>query len=141
MLKGINHITLAVSDLQRSIHFYGQLLGMKQHAKWDRGAYLECGDLWLCLSLDQDRSPIKPDEDDYTHYAFSINEKDFDPFLLSLEQANISIWKANKSEGKSCYFLDPDGHKLEAHVGSLTERLASCQQKPYDGMVFFCESN
>ena len=137
MLKGLNHITLASCDLQTSINFYQKLLGMKLHAKWDRGAYLECGDLWLCLSLDSKRSFINPEASDYTHYAFSIEEKDFEHFLLSLEEAGIPIWKDNKSEGKSCYFLDPDGHKLEAHVGGLSDRLEACRKSPYDGMVFF----
>jgi catechol 2,3-dioxygenase-like lactoylglutathione lyase family enzyme len=34
------------------VAFYHQLLGMTLHARWDSGAYLSCGDLWLCLSLD-----------------------------------------------------------------------------------------
>jgi len=137
MLKGLNHITLAISDLQTSINFYQKILGMKLHAKWDRGAYLECGELWLCLSLDSHRIFVDPEASDYTHYAFSIEEKDFDCFVLSLEEAEIVIWKTNKSEGKSCYFLDPDGHKLEAHVGGLSQRLEACEQTPYDGMFFF----
>lgn len=42
----------------------------------------------------------------------------------------------NKSEGQSFYFLDPDGHKLELHVGDLASRLAQCREKPYSGMRF-----
>jgi len=137
MLKGLNHITLAVSDLQRSIDFYYKLLGMKLHAKWERGAYLECGDLWLCLFLDRNRLFVNPKDSDYTHYAFAIEEKNFEQFVLMLQRADVSIWKDNESEGKSCYFLDPDGHKLEAHVGGLSWRLEVCRQMPYDGMVFF----
>lgn len=52
MLSGLNHLTLAVSSLAPSVAFYHQLLGMTLHARWDGGAYLSCGDLWLCLSLD-----------------------------------------------------------------------------------------
>jgi hypothetical protein len=46
-------------------------------------------------------------------------------------------WKSNRSEGDSFYFLDPDGHQLEAHVGSLESRLAQCRLRPYAGMRFF----
>lgn len=47
-----------------------------------------------------------------------------------------TVWKDNKSEGQSFYFLDPDGHKLELHVGDLASRLAQCREKPYSGMRF-----
>lgn len=139
MLKGLNHLTLAVSDIASSIGFYHHLLGLPLHARWDNGAYLRCGDLWLCLSLDAQRRYIAPQESDYTHYAFSIDENDFAAFVARLTQAGVTSWKENRSEGESFYFLDPDGHKLEAHVGSLAQRLAACRAKPYKGMVFFDE--
>ena len=65
-----------------------------------------------------------------------LAEEDFEPFSQRLEQAGVTVWKQNKSEGASFYFLDPDGHKLELHVGSLAARLAACREKPYAGMVF-----
>ncbi|MCU5771137.1 fosfomycin resistance glutathione transferase [Erwiniaceae bacterium BAC15a-03b] len=136
MLKNLNHLTLAVSDLSVSLDFYHSLLGLQRHATWENGAYLSCGDLWLCLSVDPLRRRLNAEESDYTHYAFTIDRQDFQPFVLRLEQAKIRIWKRNKSEGESCYFLDPDGHKLEVHVGGLQERLAACHQQPYAGMVF-----
>ncbi len=116
MLSGLNHLTLAVSQLAPSVAFYQQLLGMTLHARWDSGAYLSCGDLWLCLSLDPQRRVTPPEESDYTHYAFSISEADFASFAARLEAAGVAIWKLNRSEGASHYFLDPDGHKLELHV-------------------------
>jgi catechol 2,3-dioxygenase-like lactoylglutathione lyase family enzyme len=136
MLKGLNHLTLAVSNIAGSIDFYHHLLGLPLHARWDSGAYLSCGDLWLCLSLDAQRHYIASQESDYTHYAFSIDENDFAAFVARLTQAGVTSWKENKSEGESFYFLDPDGHKLEAHVGGLAQRLAACRAKPYKGMVF-----
>ncbi|NDO81041.1 glutathione transferase [Citrobacter sp. NCU1] len=137
MLKGLNHLTLAVSDLHCSIGFYHDLLGLPVHAIWDNGAYLSCGDLWLCLSLDSARQYISLQDSDYTHYAFSIEDADFDAFARKLADAGTIMWKQNKSAGESIYFLDPDGHKLEVHSGDLQQRLTACRKSPYKGMRFF----
>lgn len=66
-VTGLNHITLAVSDVPRSLAFYRDVLGFRPRAVWDMGAYLEIGTLWLCLSKDKDvRLAPHPD---YTHIA------------------------------------------------------------------------
>jgi catechol 2,3-dioxygenase-like lactoylglutathione lyase family enzyme len=137
MLTGLNHLTLAVSDLQRSLAFYRDVLQLRVEATWDSGAYLALPGLWLCLSLD----PLRKSEPgaDYTHYAFSLESADFANFVQRLKAANVQAWRDNRSEGASFYFLDPDGHKLELHVGDLASRLAACRQKPYAGMRFYDE--
>ncbi|MEM6052078.1 VOC family protein [Erwinia sp. P7711] len=132
MLNGLNHITIAVSDVSRSFDFYVNKLGFIPKARWTCGAYLCLGDLWLCLSADS----VAPQED-YTHYAFSIRSEDFDVFANHLKLSGITEWKINKSEGKSIYFLDPDGHKLEIHDGNLDSRLRACMKHPYEKMQFF----
>lgn len=136
MLTGLNHLTLSVRDLARSIIFYRDTLGLCLHARWDRGAYLSAGDLWLCLSLDGQDTPVLASPG-YTHYAFSIAPADFAPFAARLRAAGASEWQQNRSAGDSLYFLDPDGHRLEAHAGSLAQRLAACRAAPYAGMQFF----
>jgi len=139
MLHALNHLTLSVSNLPASIAFWRDLLGLRLHAEWHTGAYLTCGDLWLCLSYDETRKFVPPQSSDYTHYthyAFSIDPEHFATFTQKLQDAGVTVWKENKSEGESFYFLDPDGHKLELHVGDLAARLAACQQQPYAGMVF-----
>jgi catechol 2,3-dioxygenase-like lactoylglutathione lyase family enzyme len=137
MLTGLNHLTLAVSDLNRSLTFYRDVLQLHVEATWDAGAYLSLPGLWLCLSLD----PLRKSEPnpDYTHYAFSLSAADFPLFVQRLKSANVAQWRDNRSEGASFYFLDRDGHKLEVHVGDLASRLAACRQKPYAGMRFYDE--
>ncbi|MRW89314.1 fosfomycin resistance glutathione transferase [Duganella sp. FT80W] len=135
MLTGFNHLTLAVNDLSRSFDFYSRLLGFRPEAIWNTGAYLSLGELWLCLSLSNEKTAAQAAG--YTHYAFSIRQQDFDEFTQRLSDNEVRTWKENRSEGDSFYFLDPDGHQLEAHVGSLASRLAECKQKPYAGMRFF----
>ena len=136
MLTALNHLTLAVTDLPRSLDFYTQVLGCRLHARWDAGAYLTLGELWLCLSVDAQRQPVATPPD-YTHYAFSIAQADFATFVTHARALGVREWKTNRSEGDSFYFLDPDGHALESHVGTLESRLAQCRQQPYAGMQFF----
>lgn len=125
-IRGLNHITLAVKDLPRSVNFYQDILGFRLRALWSDGAYLEAGELWLCLSRDD--AVTKPVYADYTHIAFDVAAEDFETFAQQVED-NAEIWKPNKSEGASLYFLDPDGHRLELHSGSLASRLAHYRQK------------
>jgi len=132
VLKGLNHITVAVNDLDKSFSFYVDLLGMQPHAKWNKGAYLSLGELWFCLSFDE-ASPSK----DYSHIAFDVSASNFPTLKSQLLSAGIEQWKQNKSEGDSLYILDPNGHKLELHVGSLAKRLESLQKKPYDGLQLY----
>ncbi|HEX7819398.1 MAG TPA: VOC family protein [Sphingobium sp.] len=133
-VSGLNHITLAVADVERSLIFYRDLLGCAVRAVWSDGAYLESGPLWLCLSRDdQARSSPHPD---YTHLAFSVTEKDYRR-LSERVVAECVIWKDNNSEGASTYFLDPDGHKLEIHLGSLTTRLSHYRENPSKGVRVF----
>ncbi|MBE3025863.1 fosfomycin resistance glutathione transferase [Janthinobacterium sp. GW458P] len=133
MLTGLNHLTLSVRDLARGIAFYRDLLGLRLHARWDGGAYLSAGDLWLCLSLD---AGAAISAGGYTHYALSISQQDFPALAARLRAAGVTEWQQNRSAGDSVYFLDPDGHQLEAHAGSLAQRLATCRAAPYQGMVF-----
>lgn len=135
MLSGLNHLTLAVTQLERSITFYQAILGFKLDACWAGGAYLSLNDLWLCLSLDSTRQNMSTA--DYTHYAFSTTAANFPKIVDQLRQQHVREWKSNASEGDSFYFLDPDGHQLEIHVGSLASRLAQCRLKPYKNMQFF----
>ena len=135
MLTGLNHLTLSMHDLARSVVFYRDMLGLRLHARWDGGAYLSAGDLCLCLSLEgQDTAALASPA--YTHYAFSISQDDFPAFAAHLRAAGVPEWRQNRSAGDSLYFLDPDGHQLEAHAGSLAQRLAACRASPYPGMVF-----
>ncbi|MBX2837048.1 MAG: fosfomycin resistance glutathione transferase [Gammaproteobacteria bacterium] len=132
MISGLNHITLAVTGIDQSVHFYQKLLGFDVHVIWDQGAYLTLGSLWLCLSLDNVCS-----KSDYTHFAFGVSDEEFSICKKILVAEGVQQWKENSSEGDSFYFLDPDGHKLELHVGSLQTRLDTLKENPYAGMRWF----
>ena len=99
VLKGLNHITLSVSDLARSVAYYTELLGFSLRARWNRGAYLSLGDLWLCLSHDAHvrEGPLA----EYTHFALTVDARDFDAVSRKVADGAHPIWKQNTSEGES----------------------------------------
>ena len=122
MIRGLNHLTLAVRDVERAVAFYRDVLEFDVAKHWPGGAYLTAGPLWLCLSHDPEtRHAPAPD---YTHAAFDVAAEDFHTLADQIRASGATVWKENRSEGDSLYFLDPDGHKLELHVGTLASRLA-----------------
>jgi catechol 2,3-dioxygenase-like lactoylglutathione lyase family enzyme len=128
-------VTFAVSDLEQSIGFYTDVLGLELVARWTRGAYLLAGGDWICLSLDLEM-PVPP-KAGYTHMAFTVDEADMAAYLQRIKVNGVRIWRQNQSEGDSLYLLDPDGHQLELHVGSLQTRLEAVAAHPYDGWVCY----
>jgi catechol 2,3-dioxygenase-like lactoylglutathione lyase family enzyme len=132
-----NHLTLSIRDLGRSLSFYRDIVGLRLEASWDRGAYLTAGETWICLSVDANTRPAPLAE--YTHIAFGCEAAEFETRAAGIRRSGAPVWKENSSEGDSLYFLDPDGHKLELHVGDLRTRLEACRAQPYDGMTFHAE--
>ena len=135
MVTGLNHITFAVLDLARSFDFYVCVLGCKPEARWENGAYLTAGDTWLALLRSDEPQPIvRPD---YSHIAFSCPPDDFRRLSKAIDDAGGAAWSENVSEGDSHYFLDPDGHKLEIHVGDLQSRLTALRSDTRKTVEFF----
>lgn len=129
LLRGLNHLTLAVSQLETSLAFYTELLGCRHVARWPKGAYLLAGSLWLALIVDQQtrKGPLP----EYTHFALDVAPEHFTELSQRLLAAGVTIWKENRSEGDSLYFLDPDGHKLELHATDLYSRLNAALVSPW----------
>lgn len=121
MINGVNHITFAISDLEKSINFYSKILDLKLVAHWDKGAYLMAGNMWIALNVDKKAQVTT--YTDYTHIAFNVLSTEYSKMKQQLEEAGVRVFKDNTSEGDSFYFLDPDGHKLELHYNSIEERL------------------
>jgi catechol 2,3-dioxygenase-like lactoylglutathione lyase family enzyme len=133
-ITGLNHLTLAVGDLPRSVAFYSELLGFSIRMRGPSSAYLEAGTLWLALVVDPEvrRGPLP----EYSHVAFSIVPGELPLLVDRLTIAGVTRWQES-DRSDSFYFLDPDGHKLELHSGDLQRRLAARAVLNEPGVAFY----
>src|SRR5690625_1126783 len=119
-IKGINHLTFVVSNLDQSIKFYQDVFHAQLLVKGNRTAYLEFSGLWVALIVEEN-IPCREINDSYTHIAFSIDEDSFNGIYNDLNKLGVLIIKGrprDRRDKKSIYFTDPDGHKFEFHTGT-----------------------
>jgi len=132
MIAGLNHITLAVKNIEKSFVFYKEILGFAPLCKGEGSAYFLVGHpdhlsrLWFCLDRDSQRQETACS----THYAFSVSLDDFTAISERIINSGAKQFKENTSPGESLYFLDPDGHKLEIHVGDWKTRMYAKKMNP-----------
>ncbi|HEV7845718.1 MAG TPA: VOC family protein [Thermoleophilaceae bacterium] len=134
-IAGIHHITLLCADLERSVGFYRNLLGMsvvKQTVNEDdkRARHLFFGDeqgtpgtLVTCLEYpDLDEGSVG--RGSTHHFALSVeSEEELAAWREYLMGRGIAITEVmDRTYFRSIYLRDPDGHIIEIVAG--TEPLA-----------------
>ncbi len=89
------------------------------------------------MALNCDAKVTTSVRNDYSHIAFTCLGSEFDELKAKLLNSGSSEWAENESEGESFYCTDPDGHKLEIHVGDLNSRLKEMHNNPWDKFKFY----
>jgi catechol 2,3-dioxygenase-like lactoylglutathione lyase family enzyme len=129
--NGLNHITLYVENLERSLEFYTEILRMKIVRLGSGYAYLESGPTWFCIS-EQPQAAAKTETEvrGVHHIALSVSEEDFAAAVEHLRRYNVPIVRGPilRGIGRTVNFLDPDGVQWEFHTSNLTERMTVIEE-------------
>jgi len=123
-VKELGHIVLYVSDLKRSRHFYGDVLGWKQVAEMgDMAAIFSSGRTHhelLLLEVGPSAAPVPPGRRlGLYHFGLKVGETDDElrEVLDTLRREGVPIvGMADHTVTHSVYITDPDGNEIELYI-------------------------
>ena len=114
----LNHTIVHARDNRESAEFFAGLLGLAITAEWGPFIAVE-----LSNGVTLDFTTIPADRITPQHYAFLVDESEFDEILGRIRERGLSYWgdpaqtKASEINhhdgGRGVYFEDPNGHLLE----------------------------
>ena len=114
----IDHIAITVSNLEESISWYQEVLGLERQYEdeWEGPPIMLCaGSTCVALFSAEYKEPPKNDTNSIKmlHIAFKLDQINFIQAQKDLKGLNISYRIAEHENCHSIYFDDPDGHKIE----------------------------
>jgi len=123
--QGILHVTIPVSNLERSRVFYTEILGLEFVAQAPKEnphfVFLKTGPDYVILGREASRERFS----DIIHHAFMVDGDAYDATVAELKAKGVDVFREDERTegvftGRSAYFHDPDGNALE--VIHLTNR-------------------
>jgi len=116
-LDAIDHVALAVRDVERSAQWYVDVLGFdRQHDDVWGGypVFVGKNDAAIALFPIRDKEGTKtPSSVRVLHFAFRTTRKEFLAAQTELKQRGIDFEFQDHEISHSIYFDDPDGHEIE----------------------------
>jgi catechol 2,3-dioxygenase-like lactoylglutathione lyase family enzyme len=100
-MVGINHVALAVGDVDAAVEFYGRIFELELRGRGRRMAFLDMGDQFLALAEGDD-----PVADRQRHFGLVVDDRG--RVRKALEEAGIEI-----EPSRGLRFRDPWGNLVE----------------------------
>jgi catechol 2,3-dioxygenase-like lactoylglutathione lyase family enzyme len=117
--QGLDHVAIAVTDVERSRRFYEHVLGLERvYEEWDVPVVLAASGSGVALfarDLHPSSTPdgLEPPAVRILHIAFRLPRRGFDQARAALEEQGIDARFSDHGISHSIYFDDPDGHQIE----------------------------
>jgi catechol 2,3-dioxygenase-like lactoylglutathione lyase family enzyme len=128
-IRGVHHIVLTVSEVDRSTTFYEKVLGAKSDWGNERVRCIPCKTFLLCLQLPP-KQALPEDRFDENrvgldHIGFSVaSRKQLEDLLVVLDDLGVETAGIEfDPDGKEEYvcFRDPDNIQVEFYVGDYED--------------------
>ncbi|MDR4888284.1 VOC family protein [Fredinandcohnia sp. QZ13] len=111
-------VELKVTDLQRSLTFYQNIIGFKVLEQSDKKVLLTADGKTPLLSIEQPENitPKEPRRTGLYHFALLLpTREDLGKILYHLVQNNIRIGASDHAVSEALYLDDPDGNGIEIY--------------------------
>ena len=115
-VEGIDHVGLAVRDVQKSVDWYQELFGLERLFQDIWGNFpgvVGIGDTSIAFFPKNDPDVPLPDGLPIHHLAFRVDRVNFDAAQEMLREKGIEFEIQDHNIVLSIYFYDPDGHLIE----------------------------
>jgi catechol 2,3-dioxygenase-like lactoylglutathione lyase family enzyme len=118
-LEGIDHVALAVRDVDASLQWYIDVLGLERYhdGMWNGiPVFVGKGNTRIALFPARGEDPktaASAGNGKMLHLAFRANRKNFLAAQNELKERGIEFEFQDHEISQSIYFHDPDGHELE----------------------------
>jgi catechol 2,3-dioxygenase-like lactoylglutathione lyase family enzyme len=100
-MVGLNHIALAVGDVEEAVEFYGRIFDLELRGRSGRMAFLDMGDQFLALAEGDD-----PAADRHRHFGLVVD--DLPAVRRALRDAGV-----DEEPSRGLRFRDPWGNLVE----------------------------
>lgn len=124
-IKGVDHVAIIVKDMDTSIKFYNEVLGMLiiHDGRQDGGnkkSFLGIREkAFVALTENTEKNVDSNDKGSVSHIAFAVGDVEKSKQILE-ERGVEFIEEKTGDDGKTkaYHFLDPDGLELEIYGGT-----------------------
>ncbi len=127
-LEGIDHVALAVRDVEEAAKWYADVLGFERRYEgmWDGiPTFIGKGNTAIALFPvrdDHSKSATHASKIRMLHLAFRANRDGFLAAQEELKRHGIKFEFQDHEISHSIYFRDPDGHQLEITTYELEQQ-------------------
>ena len=113
--QGLNHIQIAVSNLERSLAFYTGLLGMHELFREGPLVFLQSAEGNDIFTLRQAQGPVDSSAGGMQHFGFAVRQEDHAAAVEEARKFGAEVLDVGQhgDDILYAYIKDPDGYVIE----------------------------
>lgn len=121
----VSHVQIKVSNLERSIEYYQNVIGFKVLERTEHTAALTADGKTSILSIEEvkDALPLQKGQTGLYHFAILVpTRKDLANFVQHISEINVPIGAGDHHVSEAIYLYDSDGNGIEVYADRPEEQ-------------------